>query len=285
MLDRNETRIIATGCDASDQMKPISFFATHPVFTREQFLAAIEASDAQGRRAEFLLRHHSAAGRIVRVRRGLYATVPAGTDPGAVVVDPFLLATALQRDAVVAYHAALQFRGRTYSAWHRFHYVTSHRVRPVHFRGSDFVPVPPPRMRPGEWNSARGFVEERHGGGVVRVTTYERTLVDLLTSPDLGGGWEEVFRSLEMVEFFDLDAVVAYTLALGSSTVTARVGFFLEQHRESLMVEGFHLDGLRRHVPKQPLYFDPRRESGKLVKEWNLIVPERVLGRTWAEVP
>jgi len=46
----------------------------------------------------------------------------------------------------------------------------------------------------------------------VRVTGYERTLVDVLDRPEFAGGWEEIWRSLEAVEFFDLDRVVEYTL-------------------------------------------------------------------------
>jgi predicted transcriptional regulator of viral defense system len=126
-----------------------------------------------------------------------------------------------------------------------------------------------------------GIRELRHAGGLVRVTSLERTLVDILDAPDKGGGWEEIWRSLEMVEFFDLDAVSAYVRNLGSALAAARVGFFLEQHRETLMVEEKHLDGLRVLAPAQPRYFDRKREPGKLVSRWNLVVPERVLNRDW----
>lgn len=71
----------------------------------------------------------------------------------------------------------------------------------------------------------------------VRVTSLERTLVDALDQPDLGGGWEEIWRSLETIEFFDLDGVVQYTLLLDNATTAAKVGFFLGQHKETLMVE------------------------------------------------
>lgn len=37
-------------------------------------------------------------------------------------------------------------------------------------------------------------------------------------------------------------------------------------------------------APAQARYLDARRESGKLVKGWNLIVPEWVLTRSWDEV-
>ncbi len=37
-----------------------------------------------------------------------------------------------------------------------------------------------------------------------------------------------------MVEFFDLDAVISYTVAQNSAVTAARVGLFLEQHRDAL---------------------------------------------------
>jgi predicted transcriptional regulator of viral defense system len=107
----------------------------------------------------------------------------------------------------------------------------------------------------------------------------------VLDAPRHGGGWEEVWRSLESVEFFDLDAVTDYVLALDSAVAVAKVGFYLEQHREQLMVEDRHLERLRAHAPAQPVYLErAKREPGRLQAGWNLIVPERVLTRAWADV-
>lgn len=268
-------------------IRPLDFFASHSVFTHEEFVAAHAEG---GRRSEHTsnnsLAQHVAAGRLLRIRRGLYATVPQGVPADTAVVDPYLLATKLTTDAVVAYHAALQFHGRAYSVSNRYPYLTRGRARPFQFRGAEFLPVQllaTLRARP---DAGGGIVEQRHAGGLVRVTTLERTLVDVLDAPDLGGGWEEIWRSLEAVEFFDVDAVVAYALTLGSALTVGRVGFYLEQHREQLMVEDRHLEALRAHAPAQPRYFERRRrEPGKLVARWNLVVPERVLSRAWAAVP
>jgi hypothetical protein len=82
----------------------------------------------------------------------------------------------------------------------------------------------------------------------------------------------------------DLDAVVEHAVKLGSALTAARVGFFLEQHDEELMVEDRYLERLREFAPAQPRYLDARREPGQLVSKWNLVVPERVLNRTWQEV-
>ncbi len=266
-------------------MRSQDFFATHPVFTHDEYRAAHGSrGDRSPRTADSLLTRYLTAGRILHVRRGLYATVPAGTAADALQADPFLLATKLAPDAVIAYHAALQFRGKAYSVWHRFAVLTRSHLRPLSFQGSEFVGVQPSRALRGLPDLGGGTVIEAYAGGTVRVTTFERTLVDVLDVPDLGGGWEEVWRSLEMVEFFDLDAVVAYARKLGSALTTARVGFFLEQHRDSLFVEEHHLKPLRECAPRQPRYLDRKRETGRLVKPWNLVVPERVLNRTWAEL-
>lgn len=266
-------------------MRSAEFFATHPVFTHEEYLVAHGAGrDRSPRTADSLLTRHAAAGKVLHVRRGLYAAVPAGAAPDTFQVDPFLLATKLASDAAVAYHAALQFRGKVYSVWHRFAVLTRSHVRPLRFQGSELIGVRPPRALDGLPDLGGGVVAEPHAGGTVRVTTFERTLVDLLDAPDLGGGWEEVWRSLEMVEFFDLAAVRDHTLRRGSALTTARVGFFLDQHREELFVEEQHLKALREHVPRQPRYLDRKREAGRLVKPWNLVVPERVINRSWAEV-
>ena len=118
----------------------------------------------------------------------------------------------------------------------------------------------------------------------MHVTTLERTLVDALDRPDLCGGWEETWRSLESVEFFDLDRVVRYTLLLGNATTTAKVGYFLQQHREALMVEESHLTRLREHRPKEPHYTNRRAGSGKFLSDWNLVVPREVAERSWEAV-
>jgi len=261
------------------------FFDATPVFTRVEFEAArTETARRSPRTTDSLLRRYVADGRLLRVRAGLYVVVPRGVEAATAPVDPYLVATKLAPDATVAHHAALQFWGKAYSVWQRFHFVTETSTRALRFRGLEFVPVKVPLPLRQLPTSERYDTELRHAGGTVRVTTLERTLVDVLDVPSNAGGWEEVWRSLEMVEFFDLDAVASYVVKLGSALTAARVGFFLEQHREALMVDDKHLEPLRRLRPRQPRYLDARRKPGKLVAAWNLIVPDDVLGRTWAEV-
>ena len=267
--------------DAHQKVKPTDFFVRHPVFRYDEFVAAHAGRSPQTTTS--VLEQHLAAGNLLHLRRGLYATVPRAANPQSHQVDPYLVATKLADDAVVAHHAALQFHGKAYSVWNRFHYVTRARQRRFEFRGVEFVPVQAPTATRDLPDLGGGVAEHRHAGGVARVATLERTLVEVLDAPQRSGGWEEVWRSLEMVEYFDLDAVVAYTRVLGSALTAGRVGFFLEARREQILVGPHHLEALHALAPAQPRYLDARRERGKLVAGWNLVVPEHVLARSWME--
>ena len=267
-------------------MKPSNFFSQHPVFRFEEFAAEHQASKKRSpETTAAVLKQHVAAGNLINVRRGLYARVPEGADAATFRVDPFLVASRLSKDAVIAYHGALELLGKAHSLSQRLTYLSCRRARPFTFQDTEFIPVLVPSSLRKLPDLGGGLREERRQGLTVRVTGYERTLVDVLDAPQHGGGWEEIWRSLEGIEFFDLDAIVAYAFRLGSALTIARVGFFLEQHRDELLVEDRHLASLRAHAPAQPQYFERRhRKGGKMVPRWNLIVPETVLGRTWAEV-
>jgi len=158
-------------------------------------------------------------------------------------------------------------------------------MKPFSFQGTEFVPVLVPVSLRELPEFGGGLRDERRLGLPVCVTGHERTMVDVLDAPQHGGGWEEIWHSLESIEFFDLDLVVEYALRLGTALTIARVGFFLEQHKDGLMVEERHLAALRGRGPSQPVYFDRRhRKGGKLLSRWNLIVPEQILARSWEQV-
>ena len=262
------------------------FFRQHPVFTGDELAVHLAHIGSNGvRTQEKALAYHTKAGRLRRVRQGLYAVIPPGVDGDTYPVDPYQVTARLTPDAVLSHHTALEFHGRAYSVWQHFTYSAERPVEMLTFRDQVFRGVKFPRalVRAGE--EYRGVLTMERFGMPLRVTSLERTLVDVLDRPDLAGGWEEVWRSLEAVEFLDLDEVVKYALLLGNATTIAKVGFFLDSNREPLMVEEQNLKALRDCRPRQPHYLDRgRRDHGQLVAEWNLVVPAEVLTQSWADV-
>jgi predicted transcriptional regulator of viral defense system len=267
-------------------MKHDEFFRRRPVFTGEEFAAHLAAHGEPGKRGlEALLAYHRKAGRLVMVRRGLYAVIPPGYPAETYPVDPFLVASKLAKDAVISHHTALEFHGRAYSVQERFTYTATRPPRPLKFRNHVFqgAVVPKALRQAGEEMFGVSFAER--AGMELRVTSLERTLVDVLDRPDLSGTWEEIWRSLESVEFFDLDKVLEYVLLHKNATCAAKVGFYLDQHRKALMVEDRHLKALRDLRPRQPHYLErAKRESGRFVPAWNLVAPREVVEQAWGDV-
>jgi|SRR5450759_454763 len=264
-------------------MKLDRFFAKHPVFTLEEFDEYLGKQNRYTR--DSLLTHHRKSGRIMAIRRGLYSVVPPGSSPESAPVDLFLLASKMTADAVISYHTALEFHGKAYSVFNKLYYLSSRKSQPVQFRSHEFISVLVPKAIRGRPAERFGLEHYERSGMTVRATDLERTLVDVMARPDISGGWEEIWRSLESVEYFKLDDVVEYALLLGNATTASKVGFFLDQHSRELNVKGSQLDRLRRLRPRQPHYLDrSNRKGGQLVTAWNLVVPEAVINSTWAEV-
>ena len=263
-----------------------TFLSQHDVFTLEEldhFLEEKGSGKSSTRKA--LLTYYRKQGRIVPVRRGLYAVVPFGSSPDSCSVDMYLVAAKMTGDAVLGYHTALEFHGKAYSIYTRLHYLTARRSLPVKFRSYEIRGVPVPQSLRAKCKEMFGVTRHKRSGVELRVTSLERTLVDVLDRPELTGSWEEIWRSLESVEFFDVEQVVEYVLLLENATTAAKVGFFLEQHKEALIVDDVHLQPLRKLRPRRPHYLiRGKRKGGRWVKEWNLMVPDEILNQSWGEV-
>ena len=135
-----------------------------------------------------------------------------------------------------------------------------------------------------EGNADYGVEEIKRGGMAIKLTSLERTLVDVLDRPDLGGGWEEIWRSLDNITQLDTSKVVEYALHLKNATTVAKVGYFLEQRPAHLVVDKKYIEKLLSHVSKQPHYMNSDREGeGKYIEKWQLIVPLEIINRSWEE--
>jgi predicted transcriptional regulator of viral defense system len=262
----------------------VDFFASHPVFTRQEFASFVQQDNAKSARTvESHLLRYLGVGRIGRVKRGVYFSAGPGETAEATSVDFLLLASRLTHDAVLAYHTALEAHGYAQSLFERLYYLTTSKAKPVTFRGRAFVPVLPASSLQRERKSFAYSTEVERRGLLCRVTSVERTFVDVLDRPDLSGGVEETWRSLAGIPMLDLDMVLEHVRLMGKATLASKVGFFLEQHREPLSVPATVLEALRKMRPQQPHYLE-RRAGGKMARGWNLIVPPAALTGEWEAV-
>ncbi len=257
-------------------MKTNIFFNSHPVFTYQEFSQFIASENLTNRNTcNSLLAYHLSKGHISRIKKGLYQTIPLGMPSSTFQADPFLVAAKLTEGAVIAYHSALAFYGSTYSVSSRYTYLTDHETKSFNYQESVYKGILFPKKLCLKHQEYAEVKEVDRLGVKILVTSHERTLVDVLDRPDLAGGWEEIWRSLELIEYFDVDKIVCYALLLNNSTTIAKVGFYLEQHSENLILDVGQLKELQSYRPKQPHYMDKNRNlTCELNTTWNLIVPK-----------
>ncbi|MCK4608713.1 MAG: hypothetical protein KAT71_04455 [Gammaproteobacteria bacterium] len=116
----------------------------------------------------------------------------------------------------------------------------------------------------------------------IKVTSLERTFVDVLDQQNRSGGWEEIYRSIEEITVMNLELVVEYALLLENATTTAKVGYFLEKMRGNLGTTEKQLQMLEKQRPKEPHYLNrSQRKGGIFIKRWNLIVSEEIVEQQW----
>ena len=192
----------------------------------------------------------------------------------------------MAQDAVLAYHMALELRGKAYSVCEGFVCLTRLASRYVRFRGQGFAVWRFQKKLRDRGQESFGVKLLDRSGLDVRATSLERTLADMLNRLSLSGRWEEIWTSLESIEFFDLDEVVEYTTCLRNATTAANVEFSLEQHKDALMADDAPLERIRLLRPRRPdyVFVHNGQLAGRVVSGWNRAVPVEILERGWEEL-
>lgn len=267
-------------------MKLEDFFNQNTVFRTEDVDAFLSQNgNSTPARRNALLAYHRKQGRIVNIKRSIHAVVPYGSSSESVQIDPYVLTSKITPDSVLAYHTALEFHGRNYSVFNTFYYLSKRNHPTVSFKGYDYHCIKFPLQLQRTGHEIFGIECIERFGTEIKATSLERTMVDVLDRPDISGSWEEIWRSLESIEFFNIDKVIDYTLLLNNATTAAKVGLFLDQHRDTLLIEDCHLQRLYALRPKRPCYLErSKRQAGTLVPDWNVIVPDMILNQTWSQV-
>ena len=235
---------------------------------------AAAAADVDHARAARLLRHLAEQGWVVRLQRGLYATVPLeAEDPGSWSADPWAIANAALRPGYVGGWSALHHWDLTDQIFSTTVFVTS---RPVPRRertiGSVRLEL---RHRPP--SALFGTRRVWRDGTPVSVSDRERTLVDCFDDPSMGGGLRHVAEALvTYAEASDASwpLLVDYGDRLGNRTVFKRLGYVVETLE---LADDELVDACLRRVSAGIGRLDPDRpESGPTNTRWGLRVNTRI---------
>ena len=209
---------------------------------------------------------------------GLFYAVPAGESPDNCQVDLYLAASRMAPDAFLGYTSALELWAGFEPKYARRMFVyTESRVRPTWFRGHQLVPcsIPWHLLRRGYGDFGVETLERDLLR--LRLTGPERTLVDVLANLNRYGAWQLPLALLQTLTLdLKIDVVVEYLRLLENPTTNVRVGWFLDYQRERLNRDPWDFAIFYDDIPGQPRYLVPCERGGRMISDWNLIVPAKV---------
>lgn len=231
---------------------------------------AARVAELEPERASRLLRHLVEQGWLTRVQRGLYATVPIeAEDPGAWRVDPWTIAATALSPGYVGGWTALHHWDLTDQLFGTTVVITAQPVprREREIGGAKF------ELRHRPTTALFGTRRVWREGLGVDVSDPERTIVDCLDDPSLGGGVRHLAEAIvqwHLAPNRNPQRLIDYGDRLGNRTVFKRLGFLLE----ALGLDEAELDGAcRSRISAGVSLLDPDRASaGRITTRWNLRV-------------
>ena len=220
-------------------------------------------------------------GWLERIEKGKYLIVPLEAGPDRTwTEDAHVIAGHLVRPSMVGYWSALHYWNLTEQVPRVTFVQTTARKdnRRPRILGMRFRIV---RVKPRKFFGCHTY---RAAESRVDVTDREKTIVDCLDRPDLGGGVGQVGRALlEGGGDLDWDRTTMYLRRFGSGAVVKRLGFLVETLELAHPPEPRLLDEWRDLLTAGISKLDPStpREPHRIATRWRIGVnlPEEGLVR------
>jgi predicted transcriptional regulator of viral defense system len=217
-----------------------------------------------------LLAYWASTGWLTRIKKGLYSTVPLGTEsPKSRVEDPWIVANKVFQPCFIGGWSACEHWGFTEQIFDSIVVFTSQRVRQskVKIQQTTFV---------------LKFISQKKIFGTktiwrqqtkLKISDPIRTIVDILNDPYIGGGMRHI--AVVVANYFESELrednkLVDYMRQIKNKTLYKRLGYLLETLE---LDAGNLLKVCKKNISKGYSVFDPSMPNkGKIVRRWNLKV-------------
>lgn len=208
-------------------------------------------------------------GWLRRVGRGAYVSAAVDVlDAERVIDDPWVLVPALFAPCYIGGRTAAEHWNLTEQIFNDIVVVTTQYVRDRHQirHGASFT------LKHVSDAKLFGVASAWRHQTKVPVSDLDRTIVDILDEPSLGGGIQHVFECVSSY-FLRADGndarLIDYATRLGNGAVFKRLGFMAERHpRGEALVEA-----CKARLTTGNAKLDPDLDCPRLISKWRLFVP------------
>jgi len=215
-----------------------------------------------------IVSYWASRGWLVRVRRGLYATVPLGAiSPAERREDPWVIANMVFEPCYIGGWSACEHWGLADQIFRDIVVFTSSKIRrrKNEIQGTVYI------VRHIEKDKIFGIKPVWRGQHKILVSDPSRTLVDILNEPYLGGGIRNVADIL--IEYYDREdkdenKLLDYAIKMKNGAIFKRLGYLIE----SLGINSPRvIEVCKNNITSGYSLLDPSLPpKSKIVRRWNL---------------
>lgn len=217
--------------------------------------------------AKSLIRAELDKNHIKKVKQNLY--VVCDLEKNNPMGSPYMIGSKISKDSYISYRSALDF------------YAKIKEIQPIISVSSKS------KFQEFKFNNyTYKFLNGKNDFGIVdiegiRVTDKERTFIDCVNKPELAGGCEYLVDTLEKIGELSGKKILKYLPYYNSRKLYAKVGFMLRWLEYVFHVDKDTIDECYIKCGKVKYYFDEetKHSNKRLIKEWNLIMPEQILSK------
>ncbi|QVK19331.1 hypothetical protein KHQ81_06480 [Mycoplasmatota bacterium] len=227
-------------------------------------LANVEQLTNNKKTAYSLLGRLMRKGLVKKIRNNVYSCVNPATNQ--VIASRYQIACAITPSAYISHHTAFEYFGLANQVYYEVYISSETRFRDFEFEGVSYKYVA------SKINS--GVIKPKNTEGI-RVTDLERTVIDNIKDFQKIGGFEELLKCLERVQYLDEDKLKTY---LGCYTIQAlyqKTGFLLENYMLDVQLSEDFIQYCRSKIGNSTRYLlKEYTNAGYYNSEWKLVLPE-----------
>lgn len=217
-----------------------------------------------------LLAYWTERGWLVRVRKGLYITVPLGSiNPAERREDSWIIAASLFEPCYIGGWSACEHWGLTEQIFKDLVVITAHKIRErkISIQETPFI------LKRVQKEKIFGTKIVWRQQTKVKVSDPSRTLVDILDDPSIGGGMRHIAEIVSQYlegEYKDTGKLFDYIKMINNRTVYKRLGYIVETL--NLKYPSL-IETCQANISKGYSLLDPTISAkGPFLRRWNLQV-------------
>lgn len=201
-------------------------------------------------------------GKIIRLRKGLYATI--NPISSGLYASRYEIGSAIHPRGVIAYRSAMQYYGFGHQLSQTVQVIVPVRYQDEEIEGTTY------RFFLGDSDA---MTADLFGNAPLRITELERTVIDCLDRPDLVGGVEELWNILSLVKYLNEGKVIAYLALVNRRFLYKKAGFIFEKLAVSGLSANFYELCLKKMSKRHDDIRDQKYERKGNSSRWNLTYP------------